>query len=270
VGYNTVLFFTTSNVGLDVDSKPPTAEISISRAEGVIGPTFESGKTLPVVASFRTNVKGLLGLAAEVSSTFAGGNAATTMTALFGDPDTSTLTPFNERFNAGLCLSKAPDPIDVFGLETLRIEPSKPGEVRPFVFGTATSFGLKVSWSGTSAQYPDSVKLGYNRKDFAWAPVFSSPGTPPICPDPKVTVSIPSFLATVDSLTAARAPSESGLEYFQYFATGDAATNLALRPEIRRVMLSRIDPPAEAAVRAQKNIDDLNTRAQALQKKAAH
>ena len=33
-GYNTVMFMTKSNAGLDIDMKPPTAEISISRKRG--------------------------------------------------------------------------------------------------------------------------------------------------------------------------------------------------------------------------------------------
>ena len=40
IGYNTTLFTTKSNIGLDVDTKPPVAEISISRQEGVLAPGF--------------------------------------------------------------------------------------------------------------------------------------------------------------------------------------------------------------------------------------
>ena len=40
-----VLFMTKTNVGIDVDSKPPTAEISIARREAVLEPTFEGGQT---------------------------------------------------------------------------------------------------------------------------------------------------------------------------------------------------------------------------------
>ena len=53
LGYDRMLLITKTNVGLDIDSKPPTAEISIARREGVIAPSFEEGKALPVLASFR-------------------------------------------------------------------------------------------------------------------------------------------------------------------------------------------------------------------------
>jgi hypothetical protein len=57
-------------------------------------------------------------------------------------------------------------------------------------------------------------------------------------------VAIPSFLATVDSSATAKSLRESGVEYLQYFATGMAATNLALRRDVRRAMLKRLDPEA--------------------------
>src|SRR5262245_57749866 len=71
LGYNSMLFVTKSNIGLDVDTRPPTAEISIARREGVIAPTFEKGQKPPVLASFRSQFKGLLGIFSSVSSTFA-------------------------------------------------------------------------------------------------------------------------------------------------------------------------------------------------------
>ena len=53
VGYNSTLFYTQSNIGLDAETKPPTAEISIARREGVIEPGFEGGQTPPVIAGFK-------------------------------------------------------------------------------------------------------------------------------------------------------------------------------------------------------------------------
>src|SRR5437762_663396 len=165
IGYNRVLCMTKSNVGLDVDTKPPTAELTISRRELVIGPVFEGGVKPPVVASFRSKITGILGIFFNVSSTFAGGDASDTMTKLFGGAD-STMPEDSTR-----CLSAKPSP-RVFGTS---IEFPGPGDVKPLIFGTDTSFGLKVAWSGTTAEFPDSVKLGYNRKEFALAPVFGAP-----------------------------------------------------------------------------------------------
>lgn len=170
IGRNKTLFFTTANVGLNVDSAPPTAELTISRRENVIGPSLEGGVKLPVLASFQSRFAGLLGVGADVSSTFAGGDAAETMARLFDDPDTPTVPAAADSTR---CVSSRPGPDGVD-------EPGHvagPGEVRPFVFGTDTSFGLKVAWSGATAQYPDSVKLGYNRKEWALAAVSTRPAS---------------------------------------------------------------------------------------------
>jgi len=241
VGYNHVLFVTKSNVGLDIDTKPPTAEVSIARREGVIAPTFEKGQTPTVMASFRVGIKGLLGVMADVSSTFSGGDAAATMATLFGDRSQGP----SSIQDSSLCLGAKPAPISVLGIE---LKLPEPGEVWPFVFGTDTSFGLKVAWSGLTAQVPDTVRIGYNRKEFAWAPVYLSPGQGTGCPSPNYIVKIPSFLATIDSSATAKIPGESGLDHLQYFATGVAANKLALREEIRSSMLKRLDPLAAARV----------------------
>lgn len=167
IGYNRVLFMTKSNIGLDIDTKPPTAEITISRKEGTIGPTFEGGAKPPVLASFRSAFRGIFGVTADVSSTFAGGDAADTMTKLFGSADEGPAE------DSTRCLSTKPTP----SVMNTSINLPGPGDVKPFVFGTDTSIGLKVAWSGTTAEFPDSVKFGYNRKEFALAPVFATPAT---------------------------------------------------------------------------------------------
>ncbi len=258
-GYNHVLFVTKSNMGVDVDTRPPTAEISIARREGVIAPTFEEGKSPPVAASFRSRIKGVIGLFADVSSTFAGGDAATTMTGLFDDPYTRK-PKSDDPITSDLCLDKAPDPKHVMGVT---LELPRSGQVRPFLFGTDTSLGLKVAWSGLTAEYPDSVKLGYNRKEFAWAPVFLGKGN---CTGDKVMVKITSFLATIDASATAASPQDTGTGVVQYFATGAAATNLALRREIRETLLKRLDPKAVEAVK--QDIASLRVRADAASKRA--
>ena len=80
-GYDRVLFVTKTNIGLDIDNKPPTAEITIARRELAIVPTYEATtgteNTLPLLASF-----GLTGgfLNPEITSQFAGGDAAVILT----------------------------------------------------------------------------------------------------------------------------------------------------------------------------------------------
>ena len=81
IGYNSILFVTKSNFGVDVDTHPPTADIGIKRLEGTISPVFEGGQTPPVLSSFRPESSGLF--SGNVSQTFATGDAAHMMAVLF-------------------------------------------------------------------------------------------------------------------------------------------------------------------------------------------
>lgn len=233
VGYNSTLFMTKSNIGIDADTKPPTLEVSIARREGVIAPGFEGGQTPPVLASFRTDANPFSRFFFGVKSTFAGGDAAV---ALSSTSET--------QFDSAACLSKQPDKNEILGVFDISV-PEK-GAVRPFIFGTDTTFGLKVAWSGTTGQIPDTVKLGFNRKEFAWAPVFGTnvakckiPGTDQ---DGTYAVWMPPFLAVLDNDLQSGTPAQTGIKWLQYFATGKSATTLASREEVRNVMMERIDP----------------------------
>jgi len=243
-GYNTTMFMTKSNAGLDLDMKPPTAEINISRKEAVIEPAFEGGKTPPVMASFKPSTGfggGFKNYFVGVNQTFAGGDAAQTMAKLYDAPTfiegdegmfdstLTLLTPINGS-------TKVCDPLVI---------PAAPGKIRPFIFGTDTSLGLKVAWSGAGGQFPDTVKAGFNRKEFAWAPISMST-------DHK-SVKMPSFLATIQSkisggmdATASAMTNgmnqAAGIEAIQYFATGESASLLARQKDVRDAMLARLDP----------------------------
>lgn len=232
IGFDHTLFVTKSNVGVDFDTKPPTAEISIARRELVIAPTFEGGLTPPVVGGFRTGNRLLFGM--DVSSVFAGGDAAFALS----DKD------LNADHDARLCLNAPPvgrpqlGPIP-FGTYPL---PEK-GEIRPFIFGTDTTFGIKVAWSGMTAQFPDSLKIGFNRKELALAPVFGSENTnDPHCP---YSAKMPAFLATIDVASNTASLQSFGIDYLQSFSTGAAAVKLARDPYVRNLLLTRLDRAPE-------------------------
>jgi hypothetical protein len=244
-GRNHLLFMTKSNVGLDFDSKPPTLEITVSRKEAVIAPTFEGGQTPPVVASFKpkATVSGwFANFFLGVDQTFSGGDAAVAMSALYAssnNPPASTAA----SYDSSLHLTQPPRYPDVF-----RRIPG-PGETRAFIFGTDSSLGLKAAWSGAGGQFPDTVRLGYNRKEFAWAPVTlttntgSTNGTNQL--PTTYIVKTPSFLATIESEINV-GNSNGGIKSLQYFASGESATLLALQPEVRKAMIKRLDPEVAA------------------------
>jgi hypothetical protein len=252
VGYNTALFTTKSNAGLDFDSKPPTAEINISRKEGVVEPSFEGGKTPPVMASFSSKIGSGGGLGRfffGVDQTFAGGDAAVTMSKLYDSP----FVPSEEQaqvidFDSGLPLSKVPLSNTQVGKGWLGWKKRmfglpEPGEVRPFFFGTDTQLGVKVGWNGLGGPYPDNLKIGFNRKEMAVAPVTLSPRE--VRKDGSVranVVRIPSFLAAIDSQV--RGTNDVEVGWLQYFATGEAASFLARQPGVRIAMARRADPLA--------------------------
>ncbi|MHC4087019.1 MAG: hypothetical protein ACYSWZ_11100 [Planctomycetota bacterium] len=254
IGYNKTLFLTKSNVGLDASAAPkPTFDLALSRFEGVITPGFEKGKKLPVLASFRFKNKDRISPA--VGSTYAAGDAAIAMAALFGDDTVgkdanNRLTLIKSKDNIYDSMLKLDNkPVIKKGLlETWFPGIFHPQEfqtefVEPVIFGTDTSLGLKVAWStapAPPAPFPDSVKFGYNRTEIGLAPITMNNN------DGKFNMKMASLLATADTGVAIdEADSQVKLEHIQYFATGKAATLLALQQEVRKAMLARLDPNAK-------------------------
>ena len=117
---------------------------------------------------------------------------------------------------------------------------------RPFYFAADTSYGVKVAWSGTSGPYPDSLKLGYNRKEFASPPIFVD--TEGSCVTPKgkpgYEVQIPSFYAAIDNAGVFTTFTESGVEHVQFFATGLAATKFARNRHVQKAVFNDMAPKA--------------------------
>jgi hypothetical protein len=122
------------------------------------------------------------------------------------------------------------------------------GQVRPFMFGTDTTLGMKIAWSGMTAQMPDTVRLGFNRKEFALAPLFVSESLPCVLPGSNqhssYSVDISSFVAVLDNENSLGLPRDTGFKWRQYIATGASATSLASQKEFRDLFMERVDPDA--------------------------
>ena len=251
VGYNTVLFTTKTNVGVDVDGTPPTMEVSVARREGVIEPTFAGGATPPVVASFRYD-NGALPFFAGISSTFAGGDAAVILSDLYANPSHAQMSSTDKQnyvessaIDSSILLPKAPSKT-VLG-RTLTL--NAPCTMQPFTFGTDTLFGLKVGWSGQTASYPDTVKLGYNRKELAIAPIFVeqvSGGT-------SVRVKMASFFASADTAAQLASMGNSTVSRQQYFATGKAADYLVIQLGSSNALAKKIDVTTQTLIQQEKS-----------------
>ena len=240
-GQDRILFVTKTNLGLDLDSKPPTAEITIARRELAITPTFQDAigneNTLPLLASF-----GLTGtfLNPEITSRFAGGDAAIIL----------AHGPTAETRSSSICLNGEPDTRPLYKKIWHSILGRRVKEdTRAFYFATDTSFGLKIGWDGLTGPYPDTLKLGYNRKELAFPPVFVRKGcskNPPPTGSETVKdpweVTVPSFFASLDNSSTIKELFGSGVAHIQFFATGEAATAFVKRPDVNAAMNKKMFP----------------------------
>lgn len=250
-GLDRALFATTTNVGLNIETQPPVSEFGYARRELAISPTFEGGRTPPLLGSFGYQNGTSAGFSQGVHDDFAGGDAAIIMATLL---DSRAPFPSALAWNAETplppgsyqCIRKAGSATPASpGPGYQRLDLPGPGEVAPLIVGTSTSIGLTFGWSGLSAVMPDTVRFGFNRKEMALAPITATDGCAGITPPPGVeliSVRMPSFLATLDGSMEAGATTESGTKISQFFATGDSATRLALQPNVRVPFVQRSVP----------------------------
>lgn len=202
---NTVVFVTNSSLGINFDSKPPTASIAYDRTEGFIGPRYPNGGTPPAVASIETG--GSI-FDPRVRQTFATGSAAVKATRGATAPD---------------------GPKEMTGESTQK---------KLMFFGTETTLGLKVGF-GTSGA-PDSLLFGYRRKEAAVIPLAEQKQ-----PDGTEVRSVyPSVFASIDVNTRPADLSTTGLATRQFFATGEAAEALATNETVTAAFRAKANEAA--------------------------
>ena len=187
VGYDSVLFVTTTNIGIDVDRAPPNVSIAYDRYEGYFGPAYETGALPPVVARLESNTSVF---SPEIRQLYATGDAANLITQ-----------------------KKQPPPE----------KPLKRTGKRVAFFGTGSVVGLKVAFDPNGL--PQSLALGYKRKEFSLIPVMEGEAD---------TDTYGSVLASfgINIETPNLPTTEFGVD--QVFATGTAAENLAASDETIR------------------------------------
>lgn len=95
--------------------------------------------------------------------------------------------------------------------------PALKGKRKLMVFGTYTNVGFKVSFVGNA---PKSVHFGFKRQEFSIIPIGIGSG-------PNGTDTYGSVLAAIDTNAGAKKPDDTKFEYIAFFATGEAADNLA-------------------------------------------
>lgn len=285
LGYNRMLFFTKTNLGIDVETTPPTAEISVARREAVLAPTFDSGKTPAVLGGFRFEGDNFFN--PRVSAVFSGGKAAVITSSLLFSKGTEAESGQTKESDGAICVNEPPKSgllAAISNLPVLRLLTEESDSARPFIFATDTTTGIKVAWSGTTQAIPDTFRFGYNRKEFAWAPVYGHRGAcrnrasqqatgdasesdPQIQPAQQdgYLIQVPSFLATLSQRNSTSERNQESYEYSQFFATGEAADALARKHQVREILASRISSAFE---KAQEAIDTARRDGPALQKQA--
>src|SRR5471032_100377 len=147
---DTVVFVTNTSLGINVESKPPTASIAYDRTEGYIGPRSANGGMPPVVASVQTNGNVFN---PQIRQVYATGAAAVLVTSPNG---TET------------------GPSDMTGTDD-----------KMAFFGTTTTVGLKVGFDDTGN--PDSLVFGFKRKELSVIPLGSD-GTKRVYPSVLASV----------------------------------------------------------------------------------
>jgi hypothetical protein len=218
MGKKNILFVTKTSLGVDIDTKPPALDVGYTRKEATISPKFEGG-VLPQMASFKTNV-GFVN--AAVGQSFATGNAALLMDKYMGTSKGPEVASGNISASEILDTNK-----DSWITGTT-------GTAERYFFGTDTSFAVKITFGLETGGYPDSLSLGYKRKEMAFVPIMESRA------GDASKVGLPSLIATADLDTASSDVANTDIQYKQFYATGVAASYLAAQPEIREVLGAKI------------------------------
>ncbi|WPJ97448.1 hypothetical protein SH580_06955 [Coraliomargarita algicola] len=273
VGYDSTMLVTKTNAGLEFSTTPPTAALSVNRTEGVVTPQFQDGEVLPAMASFKGSAKNLFSPAA--GSTFATGDAAVAMSALFADPTPGTPTSRVEDiqrddpdFDSSRTLTYKPIiPGLFFGLlktEFQKNEVDNTVKVRPVFFATETSLGVKVSWSGLTATLPDSVNAGYNRKEIGILPISMTQTAASGGAQASYKMKQASLLATLDTGSKIAGVQTTDAKSVQFFAVGDSANLLSQQEYIRKAMFQSMGGAAEDALEqfeanTEKGFDNIGT-----------
>lgn len=108
--------------------------------------------------------------------------------------------------------------------QKLEPEPTK-GTPKTMAFGTTTSIALRLGF-GVAAPLPDNITLGYKRSEASVIPVQSGDATTP-------SRYVPTLASIEMNATGNKGIDGAALGVRQFFATGNAANNLAASDDIR-------------------------------------
>jgi len=188
-----LVFVTSTSLDVGYDATSGAANIGYNREEAVIGPHYtERGHVPPVYARLASN----------------GGFFRAKVSQIYG---------------TGKAAEIATRPTGADCAESIADGAPYEGRRKVFIFGTTTNIGLHVRF--VQGAVPESVSLGFKRKEFSWVPLNRLQPDGTHLPD-----SYPSLLARVElDYNVAPGAKDSAFEIGQFIATGNAAENLACK-----------------------------------------
>lgn len=224
-GKKSILFVTKTSYGADIDTKPPTLDIGFTRKEGTLSPVFEGGEVLPQWASFSSKA-GLI--QSHVGQSIAVGNAAVLLAKYIGTDKKPSYSEVN---------------IPISEIErTKAIVEGSLGTAKRYFFGTDTSFGVRITFGLETGGYPDSLSLGWKRKELAYVPIVERPSYDVAGPNNttqtvnRQNARLPSLIATAGLGLDTKSFESGDVRYTQFYATGLAASYLAAQPGAREAV----------------------------------
>ena len=219
-----VVFVTATEVAVSGDLTYGSANIGYDRTELVIAPAYpDTGAIPPVYAKVDSNLELF---SPSVRQLYATGEAARLVT------------------------NEDRDPPDRDGV----LE----GDRRVMVFGTTSNIGLNLRWVGSSQVVgaPESIVLGYKRKEFSIIPLRSrEQGDPDRGPDPGPD-RYGSVIAGLSMGVETDVARDAGFEASQFIATGDAANFVAESDDARELFRQDAEGTLSRAAAAVKAVPE--------------
>jgi hypothetical protein len=105
------------------------------------------------------------------------------------------------------------------------------GERRIMFFGTSSNLGLKLGWAAQG--YPSSINLGYKRKEYSLIPLQKNL-------DGGKEDYYPPVFASISVNQSTGLISDTSTALHQFFATGQAAVNLASDDQFKRPLKAAV------------------------------
>lgn len=203
-GIDKALFVTTTTIGISADTTPPGISFAYDRVEGFIGPADTDGNMPPAVARIQSN-HSLIN--PQVKQIYATGDAA--LDATIGD------------------VSKRGE---------IKQENEIGDDRRVAFFTVVQTTGLKLEFS-PNAPVIESLAIGYKRQEASLLPLLGKEGEKAKYPSTLAAINRNVAIRGFSSPDEAPTQNQTSEGVAQFFATGAAARNLAVRAPVRDLII---------------------------------